>query len=60
MGEVVVMNVVQRSREDRVQRLWDLYLDARCKAEQSTDIADGIAAGKAWAAFLDAFRPVAS
>jgi hypothetical protein len=34
---------------------WDKYIIAREKAEKSRDIRDGIAAGKAWAEWIDLF-----
>lgn len=41
---------------EEIDRLWAEYLAARDRAERSRDIADGIAAGRAWAAFLRAFE----
>lgn len=58
MGDVLILQVVQRQREGAAQDLWEAYLAARDKAEKSRDIADGMAAGKAWAAWLDHFRAV--
>jgi hypothetical protein len=40
-----------------VEQLWQNYLAARACAERSNDIADGVAAGKAWGAFFRAFEP---
>jgi hypothetical protein len=37
--------------------LWAEYLSAREKAESSTDIQDGIKAGRAWSRFLREFSP---
>lgn len=34
------------------ERLWQAWLDARALAMESGRLADGIAAGHAWAAFL--------
>lgn len=58
MGELVFIDVAQKRRDDRLQSLWDAYLAARRQAETSANIDDGIRAGKAWAAWLDAFRAV--
>lgn len=60
MGDLVFIDVAQKRRDDRLQQLWDAYLAARFRAEKSGDIADGIAAGKAWAAFVTAFVPVSA
>jgi hypothetical protein len=38
-----------------VDLLWDQFLEARATALQTLEIADAIAAGKAWAAFLASF-----
>jgi hypothetical protein len=58
MGELLFIDVAQRRRDDRLQSLWDAYNAAREQAQRSGDILDGIKAGKAWAAWLDAFRAV--
>lgn len=59
MGDVLFLNEAKGKRE-RLQSLWEAYLAARMDAEKTGDIADGIRAGKAWAAWLDAFSSVAS
>lgn len=38
-----------------MERRWTAYVEAREVAERSDHIADGIAAGMAWKAFLDVF-----
>lgn len=43
--------------QTNVDRLWADYLTARDKASTSDDIADGIAAGRAWSRWLAAFCP---
>lgn len=58
MGDLLFIDVAQRKRDERLQDLWDSYRAARDRAEGSNNIADGIRAGKAWAAWLDAFRAV--
>lgn len=60
MGKLLFIDVAQRKRDERTQTLWEAYLAARDRAERSRDVADGIAAGKAWAAWLDHFRSVSA
>ncbi len=55
MGEVFFIDVAKRQKDQTVQAAWDAYVVARDKAERSNDVADGIAAGKAWREFLDLF-----
>lgn len=55
MGELVFIGVAQKKRDDNLQALWDAYQKARDKAQASNDIMDGIAAGKAWRAWVEAF-----
>ena len=43
--------------ETRPERLWREYCEARAKAEVSNRVEDGIAAGRAWSAFLAEFVP---
>jgi hypothetical protein len=38
-----------------VHRRWEAYVAAKVAAERTRDIRDGIAAGKAWRHFLEAF-----
>ena len=45
--------------EARLVTLWATYTAAACKAQATGRIDDGIAAGKAWAAWLEAFLPAA-
>ena len=40
------------------ERLWQAWLDARAVAMESGRLADGIAAGHAWAAFLALFARI--
>ena len=56
MGNIISIEDGMRRRDERIEGLWHAYLAARDQAEQSRDVRDGIAAGKAWAAFLDQFR----
>lgn len=55
MGDLLFIDVAKRERDLTVQEAWDAYLVARAKAELSSDIADGIAAGKAWSRWLELF-----
>lgn len=60
MGDLVFLNIDKRQKDDRLQALWQAYLDARDKADRTRDVADGIAAGKAWAAWVEPFTGRAS
>ncbi len=60
MGDLLFLDVAQRKKDDRLQALWQVYLDARAKADATGNIADGIAAGKAWAAWVEPFTGRAS
>lgn len=60
MGDIVFLDVGKRQKDDRLQALWKAYLDARTKADATGDISDGIAAGKAWAAWVEPFTGRAS
>jgi hypothetical protein len=55
MGDVVDIREAATRRDGDVHKAWDAYIAARAKAEASNDIADGIAAGRAWARFLSLF-----
>ncbi|MBB3385527.1 MULTISPECIES: hypothetical protein [unclassified Rhizobium] len=46
-------NVIPLHRH--IDRQWQAYVDALRRAEQSLSIQDGIAAGKAWRAWLNLF-----
>lgn len=52
---MVVKEPVQRL-ETCLDRLWREWLRARAKAQESQDIADGVAAGRAWARWLAEFE----
>lgn len=59
MGDIVFIDVAQKRRDDRLQDLWNAFNSAREKAQAPTGtFNDGVAAGKAWAAWLDAWRAV--
>ena len=55
MGDVIDLNNAADPSRDRVQTLFWAYRSAHEKAQRTQDIADGIAAGRAWAAFLKFF-----
>lgn len=40
----------------RAERLWQAYVEAAKQAQASLRFEDGIAAGRAWAAFMEAFE----
>lgn len=60
MGDIVFLDIGKRSKDDRLQALWKLYLEAKARADATGDINDGIAAGKAWAAWVEPFAGRAS
>ena len=59
MNKVVHLIAVRQERALSEQEAWDRYVVARDQAETSGDIKDGIAAGKAWRAWLERFGRVA-
>ncbi|GHA15283.1 hypothetical protein GCM10007989_07560 [Devosia pacifica] len=60
MGEIIVLDDTRTSRAEKLQILWRAYLNAKERAEQTHDIHDGIAAGKAWARWLSLFTEPAA
>jgi hypothetical protein len=46
--------------QTKLDALWNAYLVARDKAATSGDMADGIAAGRAWSRWLSTFCPEGS
>lgn len=58
MGELIFIDIAQKRRNETLDQLWSAYTAARAQAEKTQEICDGIAAGRAWAAWLDAFRAV--
>jgi hypothetical protein len=60
MGELVFIDVAKKARNVTVQEAWDAYVAAQDKAKDTRDIADGIAAGHAWRAWLELFVQKAS
>lgn len=59
MGDLVVIDMVRRQRDERSDELWEAYRLAALKAQSTLDIQDGIDAGRAWRNWLDQFRAVA-
>lgn len=55
MGDIVTLDTATNLQQDRAGALWRVYCTARERAERTRDIADGFAAGRAWAAFLKEF-----
>lgn len=55
MGDLVFIDVAKRQRDLTVQEAWERYVAAQETAKASGLIEDGIAAGKAWARWLEMF-----
>lgn len=51
------MTEVADLRLPNAERLFEAYVAAATKAKATQDLQDGLAAGRAWSAFLDAFVP---
>lgn len=58
MGDLVVLDMAKRQRDQRADDLWEAYRLAALKAQATLDMEDGFAAGRAWRAWLDHFRAV--
>lgn len=43
----------KRDRDMRIEDVWDAYVKAKAKADETGKIEDGIAAGKVWKRFLE-------
>jgi hypothetical protein len=54
--KIVHIAAAREQRQVSEQDAWRAYTSARDKAERSQNIADGIAAGKAWAMWLQLFE----
>jgi hypothetical protein len=57
---VVHLSVVHKRREIGVDEAWQRYVDASLKAKATLALEDGIAAGKAFADFVELFDRKAS
>lgn len=55
MGDLVFIDVAKRKKAVSVQEAWDAYIAAQERAKETLDFDDGVAAGKAWAAWLELF-----
>lgn len=55
MTNVVDLAVAREAREATVEELWDRYIAATQRAQQTLSIDDGIRAGKAWGDFIKSF-----
>lgn len=55
MKNIVQLHIVKREREASQEALWQRFAEATEKAKESGKLEDGIAAGKAYAAFCESF-----
>jgi hypothetical protein len=55
MDDIVILDDDADLRKAKLLELWKAYLEAKDRAEMSRDMSDGIAAGKAWAAWVEPF-----
>jgi len=55
MDDSVILDDEAEARKKKLHELWKAYLEAKDRAEMSRDMSDGIAAGKAWAAWVEPF-----
>lgn len=55
MDDSVILDGDEEQRKAKLQALWKAYLEAKDRAEVSRELDDGIAAGKAWAAWVEPF-----
>jgi hypothetical protein len=55
MDGSVILDGEEEQRQAKLQELWKAYLEAKDRAEVSRELDDGIAAGKAWAAWVEPF-----
>ncbi len=58
MSTIVHIAAARESRDANVERAWQKWLDLNAKAKASTDIKDGIAAGRAYREFMELFARV--
>lgn len=52
---VVSIADARRNRDAHVEELFDAYLKAKAKVDETGRLEDGIAAGKLWRQFLELF-----
>lgn len=55
MAQLIVIEGGRARRDMTVEQSWDNFVRLSAKAKQSNRIEDGIAAGKAYADFIDLF-----
>lgn len=55
--KVTSLSVASEQRKLTLEQAWAAYVDAAAKAWSTMSIADGIAAGQAWRAWLELFEP---
>lgn len=60
MTKIVQLVVVNDERRLTVEAAWQRFADAKKKSERTLVLEDGIAAGKAYAAFCELFTRKAS
>lgn len=52
---IVSLSVARQSRDEAIETKWLRFVEAQNKSKQTLAVADGIAAGKAYAEFLACF-----
>ena len=55
LKQVVQLIAVRQERQHSQQVLWQRFVDAQRKSQQTLRIEDGIVAGKAYAAYVETF-----
>jgi hypothetical protein len=55
LKNVVQLTVVKQQREVSQEALWQRFAELKQRSEQTLDINDGIAAGKAYREFCESF-----
>lgn len=56
MGKILPLLVARSERDASVEAAWLRFVEANAKAKRTEQISDGIAAGKAYRAFLELFE----
>jgi hypothetical protein len=52
---VVPISAARQSRDDAVEAMWGRFIAAKELSQRTLNLADGIAAGKAYAEFVQSF-----
>ena len=55
MGDLIALDHAKHRVNPRAQELWEAYRRAAAKAQETRNIDDGIAAGLAWAEWVEFF-----